>query len=587
MRSTFLYWIALSLISGTLSASGTPFIREYALGDPGCGPAIVAVDHTDSVWVALAKSGKLARYRDGAIETFDIGANSRPVGLAVAPDALWIAASYDNKILRFDLATHALREYAIDDANSWPFFAVVGNDGGIWFSQRAAGKIGRLDPATGTIRHFPIPTENAGPAGMAVDRASGRLWFTESYADRIASLDPATGTVTEYAMGEKSTGLVSGPAGIAVDHEGGVWFAKLEGKLGYLAKGASKVELIDTPAPARRPAGVIVDAQGAVWMVALDGNCLLRYDPKGRGFASYPLPTGEPDAKPSNPPIARTARPFGIAADRQGNIWFSEQFTGQLGVLDIAPPAVSIFAPGPVVKTASTLATARALDRVSGVRDVQWTIDGTAVQPVNGRIDVSRLAIGPHTLRVTATDHAGLTATKELPFTFSPGPFAVRETVERLKTTDAAKAALREAAAGLTGPDPRAALAALREQLAAHVQAVEANDVQRLTRFIDHAGASLGRNVEVKIVDAAPYFEPAVVEVHAGDTVLWKYDPPSDGHSISHNLHRVAIDGTGVSSNVLRAGESFSYRFEKAGQYAIRNAEKPGQQMALVKVVSP
>lgn len=586
MHSTLLHWIVLASIVTTLSASETPFIREYALGDPGCGPAIVAVDHTDSVWVALAKSGKLARYRDGAIETFEIGANSRPVGLAVAPDALWIAASYDNKILRFDLATHALREFAIDDANSWPFFVIVGNDGGVWFSQRAAGKIGRLDPVTGAIRHFEIPTANAGPAGMAVDRKSGRLWFTESYADRIASLDPATGAVTEYPMGEKSTGLVSGPAGIAVDGEGGVWFAKLEGKLGYLAKGASQVELIDTPAHARRPAGVIVDRRGDVWMVALDGNCLLRYDRRGRNFATYPVPTGEPDAKPANPPMARTSRPFGIAADAQGNIWFSEQFTGQLAVLDAAPPAVTIFAPGPVVKTSRALATARALDRISGVRELTWAIDGTKVQPVNGRIDFAQLAIGPHTLRVTATDHAGLSTTQELAFTFSPGPFAVRELVDRLKTNDGLGRELAEAAAGLTGADPRAALASLREKISAYEQAVE-SDVRRLEQFLDHAGASLGRNVEVRIVDAAPYFEPATVEVHAGDTVLWKYDPPSDGHSISHNLHRVAIEGTGVSSNVLRAGESFSYRFEKAGQYAIRNAEKSGGEMAMVKVVSP
>lgn len=570
-------------MAASLAAADKPYIREFALGDPGCGPAIVAVDPSDSVWVALAKSGKLARYRDGSIDTFDIGANSRPVGLAIAQDAIWIAASYDNKIVRFDLASHALREFPIDDANSWPFFLVTGNDGGIWFSQRAAGKIGRLDPASGAIRHFAIPTENAGPAGMAIDRESGTLWFTESYADSIASLDPANGTVTEYSMGGRSSGLVSGPAGIAVDSEGGVWFAKLEGKLGHLPRGASKIELIDTPPDARRPAGVIVDARGDIWMVALDGNCLLRFDRRQRSFTTYPVPTGTPDVKPANPPLARTSRPFGIASDKQGNIWFSEQFTGQLAVLDVAPPSISVFAPGAVVKTAGALVTARALDRVAGVASVSWEIDGKSVQPVNGHIDFASLAVGPHTLRVTAADHAGLTASRELAFHFSPGPVAVRELIDRLKTP-----ALSEAAAGLMGADPRAALATLRTTLSAHANALDPRDVQRIHMFMDHAVTSMGRNVEVRITDAAPYFEPAVVEVRAGDTVVWKYVAPSDGHSISHELHRIAIEGIGVSSNVLRAGESFSYRFDKAGQYAIRNSEKQGaQSVAMVKVVSP
>src|SRR5262249_37768841 len=149
-----------------------------------------------------------------------------------------------------------------------------------------------------------------GPAGLAVDPLSSLVWFTESYADSIGVLDVRTGRVEEFKMSNSSTGLISGPAGLAIDKKGDIWFAKLEGKLGHISSGTKTIELIPVPKEARRPAGITVDTNGDVWAVALDGNLLLRYDPSTRDFKLYPLPTGEPDLQPSTPPIAKTSRPF-------------------------------------------------------------------------------------------------------------------------------------------------------------------------------------------------------------------------------------------------------------------------------------
>jgi hypothetical protein len=86
MRSTLLHCLALASIVATLSASEAPFIREYALGDPGCGPAIVAVDRADSVWVmAKTESSPVSRRRDRDVRH---RAEQPPRRMAVAPDAL-------------------------------------------------------------------------------------------------------------------------------------------------------------------------------------------------------------------------------------------------------------------------------------------------------------------------------------------------------------------------------------------------------------------------------------------------------------------------------------------------------------------
>src|SRR3954447_25021708 len=49
------------------------FFREYAVDHLRSGPAIVAVDEDDDVWVAMARSGKLVRFRNDRVQGFEIG----------------------------------------------------------------------------------------------------------------------------------------------------------------------------------------------------------------------------------------------------------------------------------------------------------------------------------------------------------------------------------------------------------------------------------------------------------------------------------------------------------------------------------
>jgi virginiamycin B lyase len=570
------------------------FFREYALDQVGSGPAIVTVDEDDNVWVALAKTGKLARFANGAIDIFELGAESRPVGLAAGSKAngqagaIWIAASYDNKLIRFDVVSKQIREYKIEGENSWPFNLALGADGSVWFTERASGRIGRLNQTTGEVRHYDVPTPNGGPAGLAVDLHSGLVWFTESYADRIGVLNPASGKINEYKMSDSSTGLITGPAGLALDSQGGVWFTKLEGKLGHIAPGTESIELIDVPPQAKRPAGVMVTANGDVWAAALDGNLLLRYTPLKRHFSLYPIPTGEADEQPGTPPIAKTSRPFGIASDRQSNVWFSQQYTGQLAVLDTAPPDLKVLSPAGTVRTADVLLTVRALDRASGVERLDIALDGKRVTPRNGRLDLRNASPGKHQLEVSAVDAAGLSVSSVVDFNYAPGAYALLEMLRQLEPANErgaeTKKALLAVAQELAKGDTRAKLNDLREQLATHSKLFKPFSLPALKAVIEFQLQNSGQSVEVRIVDEPPYFSQTEIVVHKGDTVKWKYDPPSDGHSISHFLHRIEIQGTEVRSGMLRSGESFAYRFEQSGSFSVKDTEKAGS-LVLVKVM--
>jgi len=496
-------------------------IREYAVGPPDSGPAIVTVAEDGAVWVALAKAGKVARLSNDAVDLIDLGQDSRPVGIAAGsaanghPGVLWITASYDNKLVRLDIASRQKKAYHLG-LNSWPFNVAIGRDGSVWFTERAAGRLGRFDPATERIEHFELPTAASGPAGLGIDPKSDRVWLTQSYADRIATFDPRARTFRELKMGTASTGLVSGPAGLAVDANGGVWFAKLEGQLGHVPSGSERIEIIPMPPAVRRPAGVSIAPDGGVWVAALDGNLLARYDPRTRGIATFPIPTGAPDAAPSVPPLARTSRPFGIAHDRDGNVWFSQQYTGQLAVLDQSPPQVSIVSPAGTVRQSDPLLTLMVRERVGAVAATTVRVDGSEATVVNGRLSLAGLREGRHQLEIEVVDTSGQRGLARRDFEYSP---------------------------------------------------------------------STGATKVIQLLPEPPYVSAERLEVARGDTVIWQYTLSLNAHAPAP-LKRLHIGGGAepIQSPLLRAGETYRYRFDVVGTFSVTDTQAAGARTMIVVV---
>jgi virginiamycin B lyase len=597
-------WLLAAAAPATALPEGPPqvetaegFFREYAIGDLRSGPAIVAVDDDDTVWTALAKSGQLARYRNGSIRLYDLGADSRPVGVAAGkranghPGVLWIAASFDNKILRFDTTTEEVRPYAIDGDDAWPFNIAIAPDGMLWFTQRASGRLGRLDPDSGDIEHFDLPTPGAGPAGMAIDPRDGTVWFGEGYADRIGRLDPFTGAIEEIPMGESSNGNQTGPAGMAVDPDGGLWFAKLEGKLGHIPPGSREIRLLDVPPEARRPAGVAVASNGDLWVAALDGNLLLRYRPSTHTFTQFPLPSGAPDQVTAYPPLARTSRPFGIGLDSEGNVWYSQQYRGQLGVLDTVPPRIRLLSPEGVVSGLGAPVTYAAEDRVAGVAGVQVLLGDDEVPLRQGAMDLRSVPPGRHQLSVVAWDHAGNRTRLDVPFEFAPGPMALGLLLRRLEPRDEPgkdfQSRWQELAKGVRpGGDPQA-FAQLRQSLTEGEEHFDRFPRELLWRILDYQEQRGSDTVEVELLDAAPFFAPASLVLAPGDTIRWSYEAPIEGHNLADSLHRIVIERGGevARSGLMRSGESFTYRFADPGRYTVRDTHRT-EAVTVVEVVA-
>ena len=61
-------------------------------------------------------------------------------------------------------------------------------EGGVWFTEGDNNAVSRLAP-DGTVTAYPLPTEAAEPADLALDGA-GNLWFVEMYGGKLGRLAP-------------------------------------------------------------------------------------------------------------------------------------------------------------------------------------------------------------------------------------------------------------------------------------------------------------------------------------------------------------------------------------------------------------
>ena len=135
---------------------------------------------------------------------------------------MWFTEAGANQIGRINPTTHVIQEFPIDSSgNDEAQSITVGPDSNLWFTLTGTNKIGVMNPTTGAmIAEYGVPTANAGLSQIVSDPADGSLWFTEEAADQVGTINPGTKAVIEFAVPTAD----AGPAAITVDKGGNLWF---------------------------------------------------------------------------------------------------------------------------------------------------------------------------------------------------------------------------------------------------------------------------------------------------------------------------------------------------------------------------
>lgn len=257
-----------------------------------------------------------------------------------------------------DLLQGHVREWTIPVENSRPHDPAVDPQGNVWLTLQHANRLGRLNPETGEWKFFTPPTPDSGPHGLVAD-AEGNIWFTENAAGKIGRVDAKTGEITEYktpSARDPHTPII-GPGGF-------LWFtAQRANMVVKMDMKSGRMWELAVPTPNARPYGIKTGPDGKLWCVLFGTNKLGRIDPQTGTLKEIEIPF--PDARPRRlwalahpiPAIYYTdfrrgalgrfdiehssfkewpspggsdSRPYGIAADGDGILWYNEFSANQL-----------------------------------------------------------------------------------------------------------------------------------------------------------------------------------------------------------------------------------------------------------------
>lgn len=235
--------------------------------------------------------------------------NSRPRDPYVAPDGMvWFCGQRTGYVASFNPESGEFKKYDLGEG-AGPHNLIVAGDGAVWYAGNRRAHIGRLDPVSGEITKFPMPEDRARDPHTLVWGPDGSIWFTVQGGNYIGHLNTESGEVTLVDVPTAR----SRPYGIKMDSKGAPWVVEFGSfKLATVDPETFELTEIALPRESARPRRMEITADDRVWYVDYADGILGVYNPEDGSFEEWDMPSGE------------GARPYGMAQDHKGNLWFVE-----------------------------------------------------------------------------------------------------------------------------------------------------------------------------------------------------------------------------------------------------------------------
>jgi streptogramin lyase len=359
--------LALDGVPGLSTLSRISAFQEFTAAK-GSGPAAITTGPDGALWFTEPGLNKIGRITTaGNVSDYVIPPEKTasidpltPTSVVTGPDGnLWFTESNVNHIEVMNPSGSVIQVYAAatpdgTDASGNPIVNTLGNlvvapDKALWFTVSGSdgSSLKRIDTA-GNITVFPLTLQSV-PQYMALG-PDGNLWFTESpivvngtltnYVTRRTITSGATiisglprGTITEFplALGRlRLADLTSGPGGdlwataqalpvFTAPTPSGPQDEILHLQISQLGVGTLSLPLVAIPIPTvgSGATGIASGPDGNLWFTERYANQVGVLAPSG-AIKEFPLPTSG-------------AGPLGVTSGPDGNMWFTEAAVDQVG----------------------------------------------------------------------------------------------------------------------------------------------------------------------------------------------------------------------------------------------------------------
>ncbi len=182
------------------------------------------------------------------------------------------------------------------------------------------------------VKNFTPPaTVSYNPMFVAIDK-SGNVWFTDPTHAAIGELIPSTNTWSEWILTDPKGSNIAGaiPVDLTIDKNGNIWFTDFgTSAIGEFNTTTDMATETAVPTAKTSPYGIAIASDGVtVWFTENSATAVGSFTAP----ASSALTTAAITEHTFTPPAGTVGTtPHLITVDKNGNAWFSEGFSGQIG----------------------------------------------------------------------------------------------------------------------------------------------------------------------------------------------------------------------------------------------------------------
>jgi virginiamycin B lyase len=246
------------------------------------------------------------------------------VPLEPAKLAGWLAKNeYGTKAAPFDpfaksknvVTTARISEYQVGDVTSWMHDMAVDPATGIaWVGDYVRDELVSVDPRSGEQTVYPSPIKGTGMHTLHFDREDGSLWITLQLVQMVANFNTRTKTWRLYSgftPGSLNHSFANDSEGFEQkDKDGRLYIGTWGGnRTAMLDPKTGKVTEKQLPgAPTDKPYGIAVNSKGVVWYTKYSDNKMGYYDPSTGETKEWQM--DRPDSAPHRMHI-----------DNKDNLW--------------------------------------------------------------------------------------------------------------------------------------------------------------------------------------------------------------------------------------------------------------------------
>lgn len=222
------------------------------------------------------------------------------------PELIWFVGQRADYVATLNPETGDFKRYDLE-AGTGPH-TVIADDRGAWYAGNRAQHIGLLDPDSGDIERIMLPGEGRRDAHTMDFTSGGDIWFTVQGGNQIGFLETASREITLHEVATPQ----ARPYGLIVADDDRPWVTLFGTHKLATVNSDGEVEEIDLPREAARPRRLAVTSDGMVWYVDYAGGYLGRYNPENGDIDEW------------RTPAKGQSRPYAMAADDRGRLWFVE-----------------------------------------------------------------------------------------------------------------------------------------------------------------------------------------------------------------------------------------------------------------------